>query len=198
MNADDRRDSVIEAALIEFAESGLAGTSTEAIAVRAGISQPYLFKMFGTKRDLFIAASQRCFDHVEARFAEASRGLAGEEAMAAMGESYRGQIGDRANLMAQLQMYAACNDLEVRECARAGFRSLYRFVEAVSGASAEKLVEFFAMGMLCNLSAALQLSEIDEPWAQVLACVLTHADDAPKAHVSASPSVRAKASDRTT
>src|SRR5450432_3657933 len=57
MNADDRRDQVIDAALIEFAESGLAGTSTEAIAVRAGISQPYLFKMFGTKRALFSAAS---------------------------------------------------------------------------------------------------------------------------------------------
>lgn len=169
MSADDRRDSVIEAALIEFAESGLAGTSTEAIAVRAGISQPYLFKMFGTKRDLFIAASQRCFDHVEAGFAEVSRDLAGDEALAAMGESYRGLIGDRANLMGQLQMYAACNDPEVRDCARAGFRNLYTFVETVSGAPPEQLLVFFAMGMLCNLSAALQLSEVNEPWAQVLA-----------------------------
>jgi AcrR family transcriptional regulator len=168
MNADDRRDQVIDAALIEFAESGLAGTSTEAIAVRAGISQPYLFKMFGTKRDLFIAASGRCFDNVTDRFAEVAEGLAGEDALSAMGESYQGLLADRANLMGQLQMYAACNDPEVRECARAGFRRLYLFVERVSGAPPEELVMFFAMGMLCNFSAALQLGEIDEPWAQIL------------------------------
>jgi AcrR family transcriptional regulator len=169
MNADDRRDQVIEAALIEFAESGLAGTSTEAIAVRAGISQPYLFKMFGTKRDLFIAASQRCFENVVERFAEVSQGIAGEPALDAMGDSYYGLIADRASLMGQLQMYAACNDPEVRDCARAGFRTLYAFVERVSGAGPEQLVQFFAMGMLCNLSAALQLADVNEPWAQVLA-----------------------------
>lgn len=168
MNADDRRDQVIDAALIEFAQGGLAGTSTEAIAVRAGISQPYLFKMFGTKRDLFIAASQRCFDNVADRFTEVSHGIAGEQALAAMGESYRDLIVDRANLMGQLQMYAACHDPEVRDCARAGFRTLYQLVERVSDAAPEELVMFFAMGMLCNLSAALQLGEIDEPWAQIL------------------------------
>jgi AcrR family transcriptional regulator len=168
MNADDRRDQVIDAALIEFAESGLAGTSTEDIAVRAGISQPYLFKMFGTKRDLFIAASQRCFDNIADTFAAVSQGLAGEEALGAMGEAYGGLIADRANLMGQLHMYAACNDPEVRDCARTGFRKLFQLVEQASGAGPERLVMFFAIGMLCNVSTALQLGELDEPWAKVL------------------------------
>jgi AcrR family transcriptional regulator len=169
MDPDERRDQVIAAALVEFAESGLAGTSTEAIAVRAGISQPYLFKMFGTKHDLFIAASKRCFDNVMKTFTDAAGGLAGEAALEAMGEAYLGLIADRENLMGQLQMYAACNDHEVRECARDGFRKIFQFVHAASGAPPEKLREFFAMGMLCNLSAALSLTEIDEPWAQALA-----------------------------
>ena len=171
MDPDERRDQVIAAALIEFAEGGLAGTSTEAIAVRAGISQPYLFKMFGTKRDLFIAASKRCFDNVAQTCTDATRGLAGEAALEAMGAAYISLIADRENLMGQLQMYAACHDPGVRECARDGFRKLYQLVERASGAPAEKLAEFFAMGMLCNLSAALSLTEIDEPWAQALACV---------------------------
>jgi AcrR family transcriptional regulator len=169
MDHDERRDQVVAAALAEFAEGGLAGTSTEAIAVRAGISQPYLFKMFGTKRDLFIAASKRCFDNVAQTFTEAAEGLAGEEALKAMGHAYYGLIADRANLMAQLQMYAACNDLEIRECARDGFRKLYQLVERASGAPAEMLVIFFASGMLCNVSTALGLGEIDEPWARALA-----------------------------
>ena len=170
MDPDVRRDQVIAAALVEFAEGGLAGTSTEAIAVRAGISQPYLFKMFGTKRGLFIAASMRCFDNVMATFVDASRGLAGEAALQAMGAAYIGLITDRENLMGQLQMYAACHDPQVRACARDGYRALYQFVEHASGAPAEELARFFAMGMLCNLSAALTLSEIDEPWAIALAC----------------------------
>jgi AcrR family transcriptional regulator len=169
MDPDERRDQVIAAALVEFAEGGLAGTSTEAIAVRAGISQPYLFKMFGTKRDLFIAASKRCFDNVSQTFIAAADGLAGEEALAAMGDAYRSLIADRENLMGQLQMYAACNDPGVREFARDGFRKLYQLVERISGAPAETLATFFAMGMLCNLSAALSLSEVDEPWARALA-----------------------------
>jgi AcrR family transcriptional regulator len=169
MDRDERRDQVIAAALVEFAEGGLAGTSTDAIAVRAGISQPYLFKMFGTKRDLFIAASKRCFDNVSQTFTEAADGLAGEAALEAMGAAYTSLIADRANLMCQLQMYAACNDPEVRNCARDGFRKLYHLVERASGAPAEVLAPFFAMGMLCNLSAALSLTEIDEPWAQALA-----------------------------
>jgi AcrR family transcriptional regulator len=171
MDADERRDQVIAAALVEFAEGGLAGTSTEAIAVRAGISQPYLFKMFGTKRELFLEASKRCFDNVTQTFTQAADGLAGEAALEAMGASYRGLIADRENLMGQLQMYAACNDPGVREFARDGFRKLYELVSGISGAPADELARFFAMGMLCNLSAALSLTEIDEPWARALAGV---------------------------
>jgi AcrR family transcriptional regulator len=170
MDPDERRDQVIAAALVEFAEGGLAGTSTEAIAVRAGISQPYLFKMFGTKHDLFMAASKRCFDNVARAFTEAADGLAGEAALMAMGAAYIRLVADRENLMGQLQMYAACHDPEIRECARDGFRRLYQLVERATGAPAETLAPFFAMGMLCNLSAALSLTEIDEPWAQALAC----------------------------
>jgi len=168
MNADQRRDQVLDAALIEFAHSGLAGTSTEAIAERAGISQPYLFRLFGTKRDLFIAAANRCFDNIAEAFATAADGLAGPPAMQAMGESYDGLIADRDNLLAQLQMYAACGDPDVRECARSGFRKLYNQVQVATGATPNAIAMFFATGMLCNVAAALSLDEVDEPWARAL------------------------------
>lgn len=168
MSADDRRELVLDAALAEFAQGGLAGTSTEAIAVRAGISQPYLFRLFSTKRDLFIAAAQRCFANIASTFAQAADGLAGDEALFAMGKAYDGLIADRDNLLGQLQMYAACGDPEVRDCARDGFRRLYTQVRDASGASDDLLTRFFAAGMLCNLSAALQLDDVDEPWASVL------------------------------
>ena len=80
MSAEERRESVLDAAVAEFARGGLAGTSTEAIAARAGISQPYLFRLFSTKKDLFIAAYRRAFVLIESRFTEASEGLTGDEA----------------------------------------------------------------------------------------------------------------------
>src|ERR671925_341134 len=75
---DERRDEVLQAAVAEFALHGLHGTSTELIARRIGISQPYIFRLFPTKKDLFLAAIDQCFDRVEAAFrfaaGEASEG----------------------------------------------------------------------------------------------------------------------------
>jgi len=168
MSAEDRKEQVLDAALIEFARGGLAGTSTEAIAARAGISQPYLFRLFATKKELFLAAMDRCFGNVAATFTNAADGLAGEAAMDAMGESYKGLIADRDNLLAQLQMYAACGDSDVRDHAREGFRRLYELVSNASGASPQEIVLFFAFGMWCNVSTALQLDSLNEPWAKAL------------------------------
>jgi len=168
MSAVDRREQVLRAALAEFARGGLAGTSTEAIAARAGISQPYLFRLFATKRDLFLAAISDCFDNVMDTFTRAAEGLSGAAAMAAMGKSYDGLIADRDNLLGQLQTYAACDDPDVRQAARDGFRRLYRLVHDASGAPPEQMALFFAVGMLCNVTAALQLDEVAEPWARAL------------------------------
>jgi AcrR family transcriptional regulator len=168
MSAADRREQVLDAALAEFAHGGLDGTSTEAIAARAGISQPYLFRLFETKKALFVATAERCFANVADAFADAAKGLAGAEAMHAMGHTYKSLIADPDNLLAQLQMYAACGDDEIRDCARESFRKLYAQVQAASGASREQMTLFFAVGMLCNLTAALRLDEVDEPWARDL------------------------------
>jgi hypothetical protein len=54
-----RRDEVLDAALEVFAELGLHHASTEDIARRAGISQPYVFRLFATKKELFSAVAPR-------------------------------------------------------------------------------------------------------------------------------------------
>ena len=68
LSAEERRDEVVAAAVTEFSQGGLAGTSTEAIARRAGVSQPYLFQLFGTKKELFIAVIRRCFERTTVHF----------------------------------------------------------------------------------------------------------------------------------
>src|SRR3954471_10651595 len=110
-SADERREAVLEAALEEFAARGLDGASTEAIAAKAGISQPYVFRLFGTKKELFKAVVSRCFRQTLERFQRAAEGKRGEEALHAIGDAY-GELlaADRVYLRSQMQAYAACDD----------------------------------------------------------------------------------------
>ena len=168
MSAEERRERVLDAAVAEFARGGLAGTSTEAIAARAGISQPYLFRLFSTKKELFIAAYQRAFTSIESQFIEVSEGLTGDAALDAMARAYHDLLANRDLLLVQLHTYAASGDPDVQAAARSCYRHLWRLAQERSGADNESLRMFFAMGMLWNVAVALDLPGLDESWAQAL------------------------------
>jgi AcrR family transcriptional regulator len=164
MSAEERREQVLEAALGEFAAKGLAGTSTEDVARLAGISQPYLFRLFPTKKALFLALVERCFRRVENAFTAAASDAVGEDALMAMGDAYEKLLEDRTLLLLQMQAYAACDDPAIRERTRAGFKELWTLVERLTGLPFDRVVEFFAMGMLMNVAAAMDLPAVDERW----------------------------------
>src|SRR3954470_4453608 len=108
---DARREEILDAALVEFAERGLVGASTEDIARGAGISQPYVFRLFGTKKQLFRAVVARCFRETLEIFQRAAEGLRGQQALDAMGKAYIAQLSsDPVRLRAQMQAYVACHD----------------------------------------------------------------------------------------
>jgi len=163
--AEQRRASVLRAALPEFAAGGLAGTSTEDIARRAGISHPYLFRLFPTKKALFIAVVDDCFARVADAFVAAVGDLRGQEALHAMGASYGDLLGDNDRLRMQLQAYAASHDPEVGDATRRGFGRLWTIASDHSGLSAEELRRFFAEGMLLNVVAAMDLPSSHASWA---------------------------------
>jgi AcrR family transcriptional regulator len=164
MSAEERRESVLEAAVTEFAARGLDGTSTERVAQRAGISQPYLFRLFPTKKALFIALVERCFRRVAEAFTAAAADRTGDEALAAMGDTYKQLLKDRTLLLLQMHAYAACDDPHIRDATRTGFRQLWLLVERLTGLPFERITEFFAMGMLMNVAAAMDLPAVDERW----------------------------------
>src|SRR5919197_1346113 len=164
--AEERRDEILDAAIVEFAQRGLEGASTEEIAKRAGISQPYVFRLFGTKKELFKATVARCLRETLETFQRAAEGKRGEEALHAMGDVYVNElISDRTKLKAQLEAYAACDDPEICEVVRNGFGDLVAYVERVSGLAPAEVSRFFATGMLINVMAAMKLSESNEEWA---------------------------------
>jgi AcrR family transcriptional regulator len=160
-----RRDEVLDAAMLEFAEHGFEGASTEDIARGAGISQPYLFRLFGTKKELFKASVARCLREALELFQRAAEGKRGEEALQAIGAAYRKQLEeDRVRLRAQMQAYSACDDPEIREVVRAGFGDLVAYVRRVSGADWPTVWAFFSTGMLLNVLASMHVEEEPEQW----------------------------------
>jgi len=164
MHADERREQVLAAAMAVFAHDGYEGTSTEDVAKAAGISQPYLFRLFDTKKALFIAMVERGFGAVGRAFREAADGLRGEQALEAMGVAYHQLLANRDLLLMQLHAYAASEDPDIRAVTRRAFTDLWRLVSETSGLPEERVALFFAKGMLLNVVAALDATDLNEAW----------------------------------
>jgi len=161
-SAEERREEITEIALRHFAEGGYHGTSTEAIARDAGISQPYLFRLFRTKRELFLACVDACYARVAAVFTEAVAAEPEREPLQAMGEAYEARLlPDRHALLFQMQGYAT-NEPEIRAYVREGFKDLVRNVADMAGVTPVETWDFFAYGMLLNVTAAIDLPR--EAW----------------------------------
>ncbi len=160
-SADERREEILEVAVRHFAVGGFHGTSTEGIAREAGISQPYLFRLFRTKRELFIACCERAHDHLLDVFRRAASGDTPEQRLESMGKAYGDELlPDRHAILMQMQGYVASSDPEIQASVRRGFSGVVAEVTRLSGASEADVWHFIAHGMLYNVTAALG---IDEP-----------------------------------
>jgi AcrR family transcriptional regulator len=165
MSGPDRRQQVLAIAAEEFADAGLRGASTEQIARRADITQAYIFRMFGTKKALFLEVVVAAFDRMSGGMRHAAGAEAGLEALARMGAQYNGMLADRTSLLLQLQGFAACGDPEVRDAVRNGFGRMWQTIAEITGLDPVTIKAFLSFGMLLNSGAALQIAELDEPWA---------------------------------
>jgi len=173
--AAERRTALIAAAVHEFAHGGLHGTSVQSISQRVGVAQPYVFALFGNKRELFLAALDRSFEMVADTFRRAAHDYAEgrapadcDDALEAMGRAYRELLAsDRDYLMLQHQSYAACcDDDAVRTLVRQRYARLVALAGELSGAPPERLDDFFRAGMALNVAAALGVEDLSAgcPW----------------------------------
>ena len=176
--ASERRDALIDAAVHEFAHGGLHGTPVDRIARRVGVAQPYVFRLFGSKKELFLQAVERGFqlpaDAFTKAAAEYDPTIAKPDAdvLKAMGNAYAQLLDsdDRDFLMLQHQAYAACDDPEIRERVRSLYARLVAHVEQLAAEAAERdgtpaveterIDEFFRYGMWKNVAAALGVDDL--------------------------------------
>jgi AcrR family transcriptional regulator len=165
-----RREEIVDVAMKVFADQGYHGASTEEIAQRAGISQPYVFRLFGTKKDLFLAAVDRSFARIEAMFEDAAAHPMTDlpyeynPVLASIGRRYGSLLRDQSLLRMQLHAFAASDDPEIRDFVRQRFSGLITLVSGLSGVPVTELRDFFAQGMLMNVAAAMQLDDSALAW----------------------------------
>jgi AcrR family transcriptional regulator len=161
-SAEERREEILAIAVRQFAEGGYRGTSTEAIAREAGISQPYLFRLFRTKRELFLACSDRSCEHIREVFRRAAAEVPVEERLERMGKAYVEELlPERHEILLLMQAYAASGaDPEIQAHNRARYGELVDEVAALAEVEPRDTFDFFAHGMLLNIIAALDLPAI--------------------------------------
>lgn len=171
MSAEDRREQVIKEAITVFARYGYEGATTAAVAQRVGVSQPYLFRLFPTKKDLFLAASDRNMDDTLRLLRDAAGGKTGSAALEAMGHAYQEKlVTHREWLLMQLQTFSACYDEDIQRQTRNRMQQIWNEIEKLSGeVSIEQRVTFFSIGMFCNVMAAIGgIDGTDAEWTPVL------------------------------
>jgi AcrR family transcriptional regulator len=170
--AAERREVLVEAAVAAFAEHGFHGTPTTEIAKAAGISQAYLFRLFPTKSELYVAAVDRCYQRLgdAMRAAAEDEGADGETPLERMGHAYAALLQDPTTLRATLQAFAAAagDDPAIRAAVRRGYGDLVELIQRLGGAGGEELSAFVGKGMLMTVLAGMDAPSIDAQWAREL------------------------------
>jgi len=162
MRAEDRKVLILHKAIEEYGRVGMHATSTERIAELAGVSQPYLFRLFGTKSELITAAIVQHTDSLRQTFRDAVDQRAdGTSPMEAMAEAYLSFMdGDANALRCQLHTWAAASDPEIKAVAQRTYREVWADVTELSGASPAEVREFMAEGMLLTVLASMDLMDL--------------------------------------
>jgi AcrR family transcriptional regulator len=72
MPSGERRAQIVKAVIAAFAERGLAGTTSLALARACGVSEALLFRLFGDKRGLYAAMIEYVVERGRGAFPEAA------------------------------------------------------------------------------------------------------------------------------
>ncbi len=166
MAAEDRRELVLQAATRAFAQGGYAGTSTDAVAREAGVSQPYVVRMFGTKLDLFLEVFTRSVGRIRDAFAgvldDGHFDPDSEDDKARMGLAYTELLQDHDFLQVMMHGFTAGSVDEIAAAARQCMGEVFATIKRTGWAD-EQVRDFVAHGMLLNVMLSMRAPEHLEP-----------------------------------
>lgn len=157
MSSDERRELVLDAATRVFGDAGYHGASTDAVARAAGVSQPYVVRMFGTKQQLFLDVLGRALDQLMEAFRGAIAGDPEAPLAKRLGLAYFELTGNRGILLCLMHAFALGAEPVIGPAARCGFMDVYRLLRDEGGMSADDATEFLAGGMLSNVILGVRM-----------------------------------------
>ncbi|GAA0949520.1 TetR/AcrR family transcriptional regulator [Virgisporangium aurantiacum] len=165
LTAEERSEQLIAAAVTAFSVGGYAGTTTDQVARLAGVSQPYVIRLFGTKQALFIATVEHASARIEQEFRAAG---AVRPDLESLGQAYDEILAERELVTVLLHGFTAGSDPVIGPVVRGCFGRIYTAVREITGVSTDEAREFMAMGMLLSVLDALQVigpgAVPAEPW----------------------------------
>ncbi len=166
MSGDERREAILAAATRAFARGGYHGTSTDAVAREAGVSQPYVVRMFGTKLELFLEVFERSVRRIQAAFEEVLDAgpfdPESEDDKARMGLAYTELLRDHDFLQVQMHGFSSGGVPEIAAAARRCMGEVFETIQR-TGWDDEQSRDFVAYGMLLNVMISMGAPEHLEP-----------------------------------
>lgn len=180
--AAERRKLMLDAATIVFGERGYAGTTTDAVADAAGVSQAYIVRTFGSKENLFLQTAERALSRIETVFREAAAAgpPGGESVQKRLGRAYVQLVADCGILRTVMHLFTLGHHETFGPLARSGFLNVYRLLRDEVGFEPQEVESFLAKGMLINIMLALRLPDLatEDPDAkELLTCSLADTTD---------------------
>ena len=159
MKAEDRRELILAAAMGVFGDYGYVGTTTDQVARAAGVSQPYVVRMFGTKEKLFVAVLERALAKLFEVFRAALAEESDEPVARRMGLAYLGLLSEHGLLLSLSHSFLLGSDPVIGATARRGFMEVYAFLRHEVGFSPEECHQFLSAGMLSNTMIGLRMTD---------------------------------------
>jgi AcrR family transcriptional regulator len=158
MSSEERRASILRAATEVFGASGYVGATTDDIARAAGVSQPYIVRLFGSKQALYLEVLQRALDLLLERFRAALPGDPAELGKR-VGDAYVELIRERGVHLTLGHAFLLGADPAIGAAARAGWRSVWRFLREEAGMTGQQAQEFLAHGMYLNAILGMRFAD---------------------------------------
>ncbi|WP_066520777.1 TetR/AcrR family transcriptional regulator [Curtobacterium ammoniigenes] len=165
MPASERRLLILESAREVFGKRGYYGATTDQIAAAAGVSQPYVVRMFGSKESLFLEvlddALQTLLEAFRTALAAAeARGASPDERRYAVGAAFIDLATTRGLHTVLLQAFVSGEEPAIGAAARAGFLEIYRFLVHEAGANDDEINRFLGSGMLFGVLLGIRMPDV--------------------------------------
>lgn len=159
MRAEDRRELILAAATRVFGAYGYVGATTSQVAAAAGVSQPYVVRMFGTKENLFVEVLRRALDTLLATFRRVLTEESGVPLARRLGLSYVNLVSEPGLLLSLMHGFILGSDPVIGPAARRGYMEVYAFLRHEAGFSPDEVQQFLASGMMVNTMVGIRMTD---------------------------------------